>query len=122
MQGNLPRMAGRLVPLAHACRQWAQRVGLIDAAFLFGARCGYERLLAAVREERGANRDEFVDLMKRWIRCRGGPGESAILAFRAGSARWSHPHRSCNHRLAPGWLVAAAMWLAAAECRRWRSR
>src|SRR3954471_14339109 len=91
MQGNLPRTAGRLVPLALACRQRSQRVGLIDAAFLFSARCGYERLLAAVREERDADRDEFADLRKQWSRCRGGPGESAILAFGAESAWWLHP-------------------------------
>src|SRR3954471_1342341 len=122
MQGNLPRTAGRLVPLALACRQRSQRVGLIDAAFLFSARCGYERLLAAVREERGADRDEFTDLRKQWSRCRGGPGESAILVFGAESARWLHPHRFCRHRLAPGWPAAAAMWSPAVECRRWRSR
>src|SRR3954468_14032336 len=102
MRGNLPRRAGRLVPLAHACRQWAQRAGLIDAALLFGARCEYERLLAVVREELGVGRDELADLMTQWSCCRGGPGESAILAFGAESARWSHPHRSCRHRLVPG--------------------
>src|SRR3954463_9269904 len=102
MQGNLSRTAGRLVPLAHACRQRAQRAGLIDAALLFGARCEYERLLAVVREELGADHDELADLMTRWSRCRGGSGESAILAFGTESARWSHPHRSCRHRLVPG--------------------
>src|SRR3954469_11504704 len=110
-------MAGRLVPLAHACRQWAHRAGLIDAALLFGARCEYERLLASVREELGADRDELADLMTRWSRRRGGSGESAILVFGAGSARWSRPHRSCHHRLLPGWLAVAAMRSAAVECR-----
>ena len=79
-------MASRLVPLVHACQQKAQRTGPIDAALLFSARCEYERLLAVVREELGADRDELVDLMMRWSRCRGGSGESAILAFRAESA------------------------------------
>src|SRR3954464_10460192 len=115
-------MAVRLVPLAHACRQRAQRAGLIDAALLFGARCEYERLLAFVREELGADRDELADLMTWWSRRRGGSGESAILAFGAESARWLHPHRSCRHRLVPGWLAAAAMYSAAVECRRWQSR
>src|SRR3954465_15130543 len=122
MQGNLPRTVGRLVPLALACRQWAQRAGLIDVALLCGAQCEYERLLAVTREERGANHDEFADLMKRWSRCRGGPGESAILAFGAESARWLHLHRFCRHRLALGWPAAAAMWSPAVECRRWQSR
>src|SRR4051812_39064327 len=86
MQGSLPRTAGRLVLPAHACRQRVQRAGLIDAALLFDARCGYERLLAFVREELGVDRDEFADLTTRWSRCRDGSGESAILAFGAGSA------------------------------------
>src|SRR3954463_5548548 len=122
MQGSLPRTAGHLVPLAHACRQRAQRAGLIDAVLLFDARCEYERLLAFVREELGVDRDELADLTTRWSRCRGGSGESAILAFGAESARWSHPHRSCRHQLAPGWLAAAMTHSAAAECRCWRSR
>src|SRR3954466_10106337 len=122
MQGSLPRTAGRLVPLAHACRQRAQRTGVIDAALLFGARCEYERLLAFVREELGVDRDEFADLTTQWSRCRGGFGESAILAFGAESARWSHPHRSCRHRLVPGCLAAAVMHSAAVECRRWQRR
>ena len=71
-QGNLPRTASRLVPLAHAYRQRAQRAGPMDVALLFGARCEYERLLAVVRKELGADRDELVDLMTRWSRCRGG--------------------------------------------------
>ena len=77
------RTADRLVTLAHACQQRAQRACRIDVALLFGARCEYERLLAVVREELGADRDELVDLMMRWSRCRGGSGESAILAFGA---------------------------------------
>ena len=74
-------MASRLVPLAHACQQRAQRAGLIDAALLFDARCEYERLLAVVHKELGVDRDELVDPMMRWSRCRGGSGESVILAF-----------------------------------------
>ena len=54
----------------------------IDVTLLFGPRCEYERLLAVVREELGADHDELVDLMTRWSRCRGRSGESAILAFR----------------------------------------
>jgi len=61
-------MAGRLDPMAHACRQRAQRAGLINVTLLFGARCEYERLLVVVREELGADRDELVDLMTRWSR------------------------------------------------------
>ena len=122
MQGNLPRTASCLIPLVHACRQRAQRAGPIDAALLFGARCEYERLLAVVREELGADRDELVDPMMRWSRCRGGFGESAILAFGVESAWWLHPHRFRRHRLVPGSPAAAAMYSAAAECRRWRSR
>src|SRR3954464_7912303 len=117
MQGSLPRTAGRLVPLAHACRQRAQRAGLTDVALLFDARCEYERLLAFVREELGVDHDEFADLTTRWSRCRDGSGESAILAFGAESARWSHPHRSWRHRFSPGRPAAAATHHAAAGCR-----
>ena len=101
------RTASRLVPLAHACQQGAQRACRIDVALLFCARCEYERLLAVVREELGADRDELVDLTMWWSRCRGGSGESAILAFGVESARWLHPRRFCRHRLAPGNLAAA---------------
>ena len=93
-----------------------------DVALLFGARCEYERLLPVVREELGADRDELVDLTMRWSRCRGGSDESAILAFGMESAWWLHPHRFRRHRLVPGSPAAAAMHLAAAECRRWQSR
>ena len=116
------RTANRLVPLAHTCRQRAQRAGLIDAALLFGARYEFERLLAVDREELGADRDELVDPTMRWSHCRGGPGESAILAFGVESAWWLHPHWFRRHRLASGSPAAAAMYSAAAECRRWRSR
>ena len=115
-------MASHLVPLAHACRQRAQRAGLIDAVLLFGARCEFERLLAVVREELGADHDELVDLMMRWSHCRGGSGESAILAFGVESAWWLHPHRFRRHQLMPRIPAAAAMYSAAAECRRWHSR
>ena len=83
MQGNLPRMASRLVPLAHACQQRAQRACRIDAALLFGARCGFERLLVVDHEGLAVDRDELVDQTMQWSRCRGGSGESAILAFGA---------------------------------------
>ena len=89
---------------------------------LFGARCEYEHPLAVVREELGADRDELVDPMTRWSHCRGGSDESAILVFGAESAWWLHLHRFRHHRLASGSRAAAAMQLAAAECRCWRSR
>src|SRR3954463_11362086 len=104
MHGSLPRTAGRLVALAHACRRRAQRAGLIDAVLLFDARCEYERLLAFVREELCVDRDEFADLTTQWSRCHDGSSGSATLDFGVESARWSHPHRSCRHRLAPDWL------------------
>ena len=122
MQDNLPRTADRLVPLAHACQQRVQRAGPIDAALLFVTRCEYEHLLAVIREGLGADHDELVDLMMRWSRCRGGSGESAILAFGVESAWWLHPHQFHRYRLVPGGPAAAAMYLAAVECRHWRSR
>ena len=76
-------MADHLVPLAHACQQRAQRACRIDVALHFGARCGFEHLLVVDHEELGADRDELVDPNMRWSRCRGGSGESAILAFGA---------------------------------------
>ena len=39
--------------------------GLIDVALLFGTRYQYERLLAVVHEELGADHDELVDPMMR---------------------------------------------------------
>ena len=69
--GNLPRTASRLVPLAHACQQWAHRTGLTDAALLFGARCEYERLRVVVLGELGLDRDELAGPTTRWNRCRG---------------------------------------------------
>ena len=115
-------MASRLVPLAHACRQWAHRAGLIDAALLFDARCEYERLLVVILEELGADHDELMDLMTRWSRCRGGSGESVILAFRVVIAWWLHLHQFRRHRLVLGNPAALATRLAATECHRWRSR
>src|SRR4051812_34875389 len=91
MPGSLPSTAGRLVPPVHACRRRAQRAGLIDAALLFCARCGSERLLPSVHEELGIGRVEFADSTTRWSRCRGGSGESATVASGVGSVRWSHP-------------------------------
>src|SRR3954464_4030121 len=47
-----------------ACFQRAQRAGLIDAAPLFCARCGFERLLPFVREGLGVGRGEFDDAVE----------------------------------------------------------
>src|SRR3954463_13977941 len=99
MQGSPPCTAGRLVPLVHACRQRAQRAGLMDATLLSDARSEYERPLALAREELGVDRDEFADSTTRWSRCRDDSGESATLASGGGSARWSPPRRSWRHRL-----------------------
>src|SRR3954462_11732580 len=98
MQGSPPRTAGRLVPLVHACRQRAQRGGLIDAALLSDARCEYERPLALAHEELGVDRDEFADSTTGWTRCRDDSGESGILASGGGRAWWAPPRRSWRHR------------------------
>src|SRR3954465_1554997 len=59
-----PTTYGRSLGSPGACMSTeAQRACQIDAALLFDARCEFERLLAVVRGELGADRDELTDLM-----------------------------------------------------------